>query len=217
MTKIPSTIKLFWKNPYLTESKARIIDIHDSDIILDETIFYPFSGGQESDKGTIGGKEVLFAKINDKNIIYTLENTDDFKVGDEVSTVIDWDRRYKLMKLHFSAEIVLELFLKKFPEIEKIGAHIASDKARVDFKTENNLSDTCVEIEEMTNEMIKNNDIIISDFSDEEDERRYWEIVGFAKIPCCGTHIKTTGEIGQVELKRKTAGAGKERVEIYLK
>ena len=87
----------------------------------------------------------------------------------------------------------------------------------MDFKYEGNLTDVAVEIENLANEIIKRDDTIISAFSDEEEERRYWEIIGFAKVPCCGTHIKTTGEIGGVQLKRKTAGGGKERIEIYLK
>ena len=217
MIKLQSTRKVFWENPYLTELTAKITSVIGSDIMVDKTIFYPFSGGQESDEGFIGGQKVLSAKKINNDIVYTVDDASNFQIGDDVSVVIDWDRRYKLMKLHFSAEIVLELFLKRFPGIEKLGAHIAQDKARLDFKTENNLTDAGVEIEKDANKIIEKDDIIISDFSDRETERRYWEIIGFAKVPCCGTHLKTTGEIGGLRLKRKTAGKGKERIEIYLK
>ena len=210
------TKKVFWEDPYLTELKAKITGISGDDITLDQTIFYAFSGGQESDEGTIDGRKVLQARKEDKNIIYTLESTSGLKVGDEVLIKIDWTRRYRLMKLHFSAEIVLELITQKFPGIEKIGAHIASDKARLDFKYDGNLLEVLSEIEKSANEIIIRNEKIKSDFSDVENERRYWEIPGFAKVPCGGTHIKATGEIGQIDLKRKTAGKGKERVEIYL-
>jgi len=209
--------KVFWENPYLTELKAEVTSVNGDDITVDQTILYAFSGGQESDEGTIGGNHVLQAKKEGKNIIYTVENGKDFKVGDEVMISIDWERRYELMKLHFSAELVLELIYRKFPGIEKLGAHISSDKARLDFKYDGNLGDILLEIEVLVNQIIKDNKAIISNFSDEENERRYWEIAGFAQIPCGGTHLKTTGEIGLVELKRKTAGKGKERIEIYLK
>ena len=56
---------------------------------------------------------------------------------------------------------------------------------------------------------------IISEFSDEEAQRRYWEVEGFAKVGCGGTHLKHTGEVGEILLKRKNIGKGKERVEIY--
>ena len=58
--------------------------------------------------------------------------------------------------------------------------------------------------------------MITSAFSDESNEIRYWEIEGFAKIPCGGTHIKRTSEIGAIRLKRNNIGGGKERIEILL-
>lgn len=55
----------------------------------------------------------------------------------------------------------------------------------------------------------------ISDFADKGAEQRYWEITGFAKVPCGGTHIRHTGEVGKISLKRKNIGKGKERIEIF--
>ncbi|MBU0973952.1 MAG: alanyl-tRNA editing protein, partial [Proteobacteria bacterium] len=53
-------------------------------------------------------------------------------------------------------------------------------------------------------------------FNDETNERRYWEIEGLARVSCGGTHVRRTGEIGPIRLKRDNIGKGKERVEIYL-
>lgn len=217
MKEPKSTGKVFWEDPYLTELKTKITGVNGNDVTVEQAILYAFSGGQESDEGTIEGRRVLQARKEGKNIIYTLESSDNLNVGDEVTMNIDWERRYNLMKLHFAAEIVLELMYKKFPSIEKIGAHIASDKARLDFKYEGEIKDILFDIENSANEIIKANKAIKSDFSDKDDEKRYWEIPGFAKVPCGGTHIKTTGEIGQIELKRKNIGRGKERIEIYLR
>ena len=50
----------------------------------------------------------------------------------------------------------------------------------------------------------------------EQNEKRYWKVEGFAKRPCGGTHLKETGEVGKLRLKRKNIGKGKERAEIYL-
>ena len=217
MKTLKLTRKIFWENPYLTELEAMVTSVNGKNITVDRTIFYAFSGGQESDEGTIGGKNVLQAKKEGVDIIYTVGNGSEFNVGDEVSINIDWDRRYKLMKLHFAAEIVLELMYKKFPSIEKIGAHIAPDKARLDFNYEGSISNILPAIAKSANEIIEANKSIKSDFSDEQNEKRYWEISGFAKVPCGGTHLKTTGEIGKIELKRKNIGKGKERIEIYLR
>ena len=57
---------------------------------------------------------------------------------------------------------------------------------------------------------------IVSAFSDPDGERRYWEVPGFARVPCGGTHLRRTGKIGCIDLKRKNVGSGKERIEIYL-
>lgn len=208
--------KLFWKDPYLTEIKTKITELKDDIIKLDSTIAFPFSGGQQSDSGTIGGYEILEARKEGNDISYRIQVDHTLKEGDEVIVKIDWDKRYKLMKLHFAAELVLELMYQNYNRPEKIGANITEDKARVDFFWEGNISETFPLLMEKINELIAEDHEIKSDFSDKENEIRYWEIKGFAKIPCGGTHLKRTGEIGPIRLKRSNLGKGKERIEIYL-
>lgn len=216
----PMTKKIFWEDPYLTELETRIASVKESveenDITVEETIFYAFAGGQESDHGTIGGDRVLQARKEDKEIVYTLGNSHGFKPGDQVRMRIDWERRYKLMRLHFAAEIVLELAYQKLDSIKKIGAHIGQDKARIDFEWDKNISTALPLIQKEALGMIEANQEIISAFGDEEKEERYWEIRKFARVSCGGTHLRRTGEIGEIELKRKNPGKGKERIEIYL-
>jgi len=57
---------------------------------------------------------------------------------------------------------------------------------------------------------------IVSAFADEASQRRYWEVPGYCRVPCGGTHLRRTGEVGRIALKRKNIGKGKERVEITL-
>jgi alanyl-tRNA synthetase len=210
------TQKIFWQDPYLTELDTIVQTIHGNKITVAETIFYAFSGGQESDYGTIGGYKVLEAKKDDKEIFYTLEDNHNLKIGDPVKMTIDWDRRYRLMRLHFAAEIVLELVCRRFPDIIKVGAHIAQDKARIDFEWNQSISPFIVSLQEEAQKIIDSNQEIISAFSDENNERRYWKINEFSEVPCGGTHIKKTGEIGTIRLKRTNPGKGKERIEIYV-
>jgi len=66
------TIKVFWDNPYLTELTTTVKTVDGNRITVSETIFYAFSGGQESDAGTIGGYEVLKAEKDGAEIYYTL-------------------------------------------------------------------------------------------------------------------------------------------------
>ena len=210
------TKKIFWQNPYLTELDTVVQTVNGNQITVTETIFYAFSGGQESDIGSVGGHTVLEAKKNGKEILYTLEADHGLKVGDHVKMMIDWDRRYKLMRLHFAAEVVLELVSKMFPEVIKVGAHIAQDKSRIDFELKQSITPLISLLQQEAQAIIDSNKEIISAFSDEDNERRYWKVEGLSQVPCGGTHIRKTGEMGIIRLKRTNPGKGRERIEIYL-
>ena len=211
------TIKVFWQDPYLTELNTTVESVNSNNITLKETIFYAFSGGQESDYGTIGGYKVTEARKEGKEIYYTLGDNHGLKVDDKAKIIIDWPRRYNLMRLHFAAELVLEVVCHRFPEIIKVGAHIAQNKARIDFEWQQKISPFIAEIQNEVQNIINANQEIISAFSDEENERRYWKIKEFAQVPCGGTHIKRTGEVGMIKLKRENPGKGRERIEIYVR
>lgn len=210
------TEKVFWTDPYLTELKTRVNTVDGDQLTFNETIFYAFSGGQESDHGMINDIPVLQARKNGHDITYTLVEGHGLRETDEVVMKIDWSRRYRLMRLHFAAEVILENVYKILQGIEKIGAHIAEDKARVDFTWQQNISTIFPQLLQQVEQLIVEDKKIISDFSDKPTQRRYWEVEEFARVPCGGTHLRTTSEIGQIALKRKNIGRKKERVEIIL-
>jgi Ser-tRNA(Ala) deacylase AlaX len=120
------------------------------------------------------------------------------------------------MRLHLAAEIILELAYQNLPGIQKIGAHIAEDKARIDFEWPENISKLFPMMQEKAGALVAADHDIVSAYSDEANQRRYWEIAGFARVPCGGTHLKRTGEIGALTLKRVNIGKGKERIEIRV-
>lgn len=211
-----SVEKAFWRDPYQSRLETRIAGVSGNDITLAETIFYAFSGGQESDAGTIGGRRVLGARKDEREIVYTLEDGHGLQTGNAVTVEIDWARRYRLMRLHLAAEIILELAYQNLPGIEKIGAHIAEDKARIDFAWAENIAKLFPMMQEKAGALVAADHPIVSAFSDEANQRRYWEIAGFARVPCGGTHLKRTGEIGPISLKRVNIGKGKERIEIRV-
>jgi Ser-tRNA(Ala) deacylase AlaX len=208
--------KLFWQDPYRTSLDTRIAAVDGDVVRLEETIFYAFSGGQESDAGTIGGRTVLDARKHEGDILYTLEPGHGLKAGDAVTVEIDGARRRTLMRLHLAAEIILELAYQNLPGIQKVGAHIAADKARIDFAWPENISKLFPMMQHKAGALIAADHPIVSAFSDEANQRRYWEIDGFARVPCGGTHLKRTGEIGSLTLKRVNIGKGKERIEIRV-
>ena len=207
--------KVFWDNPYQRSLTTKVLSVSGNRILLDETIAFSFSGGQESDKAYINGLAVTNSVIEGNFIYYILSDNHGLSAGDEVIMEIDWPRRYRLMRLHFAAELVLEIVTQKLG-IEKIGAHIAETKARIDFIYDKNISSFLEKILTDYNEIIARDEPIKTGFSDVENQRRYWEIEGFSKVPCGGTHVTSTAEVGFVTLKRVNIGGGKERIEIRL-
>ncbi len=210
------TRKVFWDDPYQTELETTVAAVAGAEIRLAETIFYAFSGGQESDAGNIEGWTVESAHKDGFDIVYTLPPHHNLAVGQTVRVLIDWPRRYALMRLHFAAELVLEIVNRDLGPIEKIGAHIAADKARIDFARATPVTAELESLAERANAIVRADLPIESAYSDGAAQRRFWRIEGFAQVPCGGTHLRRTLEVGVITLKRKNIGKGKERIEIYV-
>ena len=207
--------KIFWDNPYQAELDTQIISVNGDQILFNATIAYSFAGGQESDKAWVNGIPILNSMRDGNLIYYTLPDDHDLKPGDNVHMTIDWPRRHKLMRLHFAAELILEIVTQKY-NLPKVGAHISETKSRIDFTADNNISTHFPEILTAYNHVIAQDLPIEKGYSDLENQRRYWKIKDFAQVPCGGTHVNTTGEVGYVTLKRDRPGKGIERIEIRL-
>ncbi len=214
------TIKLFWRDPYQTQCTAKVTSINGMKVKVDQTCFYAFSGGQQSDEGTIAGMRVLNAvKEGDKeNIIdieYELETEPDFKVGDEVEIQIDGKLRSNLMKLHAAAHIVYYFIVEKLGKVKIAGSNVAGDKARIDIATDQALTELVPELEKVTNEFCAQGHEI-KRVQDENNPDLWWWQLNEWRMPCGGTHVKNTKEIGHLKFNRKNKGKGKERIEIIL-
>lgn len=210
------THKAFWDDPYLSELATQVATVDGERVTLQATIFYAESGGQESDTGSIAGQPVLLAEKQGQDIVYTLAAGHGLQPGDAVTVRIDWPRRYRLMRLHFAAELTLETIYRDVDGVEKIGAHIGEHKARIDFALPQPITAQLAAIAARVQALIDADAAIVSAFADVAAERRYWEVPGYCHVPCGGTHLRHTAEVGRIALKRKNVGRGKERVEITL-
>ena len=214
------TTKLFWNDPYLTQCSAVITTINGNKVKVNQTIFYALSGGQHSDEGTIGNIKVLDAvKLGDKeNIIdieYTLEQEPSFKVGDTVTIKINPERRAKLQRLHSAIHIVYYFVEQLLGKVTTVGSDVSPDKAKIEIAYDQPITSSLPEIEQKTNQFLTQDHPIITKFDEMKPELRWW-ICGEWKMPCGGTHVRSTAEIGQIRLKRENKGKGKERIDIYL-
>lgn len=207
--------KVFWIDPYQTILQTKVASVSGNQLLFDETIAYSFSGGQESDTAYVNGLLIKNSQMEGADILYTLPDSHGLKVGDSVTMTIDWPRRYRLMRLHFAAELVLELVNKRYG-LEKVGAHISEHKARIDFVYPQHISELFEDILTAYNAIIYRDMPILTGFSDVATQRRYWKIDGFAEVACGGTHVRSTKEVGYITLKRSRSAKGVERIEILL-
>jgi Ser-tRNA(Ala) deacylase AlaX len=213
-------VKLFWENPYLKISTAKVLRIDKNDIYLDRTIIYSFSGGQQSDSGSIGGIGISDSRILDeKSIVYTLATVPTFSVGSEVELQIDWDKRYKIMRLHSATHVALAIFYDLVGKTPRCGANVSSEKGRLDFEYPEPITPLIPEIQRLIDVVIKEDHKIITKADENSDnpEGRVWLIPGKGdnwSMGCGGTHPRCTGELGLIKLKRNNIGRGKERLEI---
>ena len=229
------TSEIFRDDPYKKECEAQILDFGDNWIILDQTVFYAEGGGQLGDTGLIkaGQQEIQIENtIKENDLIKHIFNSKfDFEIGDNVTCIIDWDRRYKLMKMHTSLHLLCSLVNAKVT-----GGSVGDGKGRLDFNLD--YKPNKEELKDNLNDLIQgNHDITISWISAEELDKnpnlvktmsvlppRTNGSIRMVRIgdnidyqPCGGTHVKNTSEIGLVEINKvENKGKLNKRVAISL-
>lgn len=209
------TIKLYDKDHYLKEFDAIVTNIDGNFVELNQTAFYVESGGQIGDTGTLNGKKVVYTKYqDDKKLVHITEKELCVKINDNVHGKIDWDRRYKIMKLH-TASHLMEFFLwKRYGYMKRTGSYVDEKKDRADYKHVGRLNpDILKKVEEETNGFLSEGHPVI--ISVDNKGIRTWRC-GPVEMHCAGTHVKNTSEIGLIKLKRKNPGRDEERIETSL-
>ncbi len=220
---------------YLKEFDASISESGPDHVILDKTLFYAEAGGQPTDTGVLRwdrGEARVWKVTKEKGVIRHF--VDRLPPSGPVHGVLDWDRRYAHMRMHTSQHVLSGLVFKIYGA-RTVGNQIHADHSRVDFQPATFTADDLKRIEEECNKVFaaaRPVDIFEEDrvvVENRVDDRalmnliprsiRRLRIVRIQDIdycPCGGTHLKTTGEVGTIDLKRKNVGKGKERIEIYL-
>ncbi|MCW1296449.1 MAG: alanyl-tRNA editing protein [Candidatus Parvarchaeota archaeon] len=213
------TRKLFYEDVYMKEFDAKVIEINGNQVVLDQTCFYPQGGGQVGDTGEINGIKVVNTIKEGDKVIHILEREPNFKVGDIVHGKIDWERRYKIMRLHSAAHIVYYVMQAIFgPDCKVASPGIVDDKKdRNDYLIEEIDTEKLKAVEEKANQIIAKNYEIERAREPDNPDIWYWKIEIFPKMHCLGTHVKNTSEIGQIRVdKGKKPGKGKQRIEVSL-
>ena len=208
------TSRLYDKEHYLAEFDAKVSEIDGLNVILDQTAFYAQSGGQAGDRGTINGEAVVDTRNIEGLHAHVMAEEPGFYVDDRVHGVIEWDRRYRIMKIHSASHIMEHFFYKIFGVLERLGSNVDDKKDRSDYRTEDRLDpDKLKKTEDEINAFLAEGHEITIEVDD--DDMRTWRC-GPVEDHCGGTHVRNTSEIGMIKLKRKNPGRGKERVETTL-
>ena len=128
------TRKLYWEKPYSQDFTGKVVSVSGTTIELDETLFYPRGGGVSSDTGVLQGLKVTDTSKEGDRILHVLEATPSFGSGHSVTGKIDWDRRYRLMKMHTAGHLLSAIFYRANCRIT--GNQIDVDRSRMDFNLE---------------------------------------------------------------------------------
>lgn len=228
------------EKPDIREFTAEVTAIEDNTVQLSETYFYPASGGQPADRGTISGVTVEMVAKSDGSIIHHLRSEPELAVGDTVTGRIDDTFRVYCMRAHSASHTLYGAARTLFNELGYGGFEITPEKIRVDLSTEDAVDAAdVVELERLTNQAIwdsrpvswrevpvseaQNNENIAFNTQTEEgvmtDQSavRLVEIKGWDIAACGGTHVSNTIEIGPVTvLNRSNPGEGLTRVEFAV-
>ncbi|MDP2704313.1 MAG: alanine--tRNA ligase-related protein [bacterium] len=201
----------FHEDPYCWQFMAEVIKTGDNFIVLNETYFYPEGGGQTGDQGQIGPDKILNTKEVDGEVKHFTESTSSVSAGQEVNCELDWNTRFNTMRLHSLAHMIYLAFLAVAGKAKVIGSTATKEKCRVDlaYFGEINLE----RITEIVRKMIQDGLEIKTWEDDKKPGFRWWQIKGYQPIPCGGTHIRNTTEIGQFALSLKSLG--KQGIRLY--
>jgi len=227
---------LYLDDSYLKSFEARVVSVKDDRfIVFDRTAFYPNSGGQPFDEGIVKRgddefKVVFVGKFNGE-ISHEVDRPG-LKVGDKVSCMIDWNRRYKLMRMHTSAHVVSTFIHEKSGALIT-GNQLGLEKSRIDFNLETFDRDKFVEYLAGANEVLKQNLGVVVSYMPREDALKIPSMVKLAgalppKIDVLrivsignfdtqadgGTHVRNTREVGELVLL-KLENKGKNNRRLY--
>ncbi len=226
------TNRLYHLDPYQAEFTATVKDKKVEgdriELILDQTCFYPTSGGQPFDTGTINHIPVIDVfERGDGEIVHILN--EDIKT-DTIEGRIDWERRFDNMQQHSGQHILSQCFLKIF-EAQTTSFHLGDEITTIDITKDELTWEEAEEVEKLANSIVLADKPIKTHLISEEQaenfnlrkpptksrERyiRVVEVEGFDFSACGGTHCLSTGEIGLIKIRRWERKKGNTRVEFF--
>ena len=236
---MPDVRRAYYEDSYQKSLAAKVVAVDGDWIELDQTIFYPLGGGQPGDSGIISGPDQQRYRIVDTRksgdpgqIRHQLETADHgLQAGDLVKTELDWDRRYRHMRMHTCMHLLGSLI-----PVPVTGGSVGAEKSRLDFDLGEHQLDKDDLTQRINALVAEAHPVAFGTITESElDERpelvrtmsvqpprgagdiRTVRIEGVDFQPCGGTHVGNTAEIGTVRISKiENKGKRNRRVHILL-
>jgi len=215
-----------------TVNEVRKIDDSVSMVFLNRTCFYPESGGQPYDTGTLDGKTVREVREEKGRVAHIAEGS--FSPGREVTGIIDFKRRFDHMQQHTGQHLLSRVFVDMF-QLSTVGFHMGDSVSTIDLEGDTPSEDILEKAERNANRLIYENLSVRfsnvtpeqfgrisrekdykprSDIPLEADRVRLVEVEGVDINACCGTHTGRTGEVGIIKITGTERVRGNTRIEF---
>jgi misacylated tRNA(Ala) deacylase len=230
------TEEMFRSDSYLRECDATVIAVDGNAVTVDRTVFYPLGGGQPGDIGAMdwngGSGRIVDTRYGDGGDIahFVEEGSAVPELGTSVHLSLDWDRRYRHMRMHTAMHLLGSVL-----QYGVTGGNISADKSRLDFDMEDTVdkeavgealralveADHPVSFRWISDAELDANPDLVRTMSVQpprgKGKVRLLEIEGVDLQPCGGTHLKSTAEVGHVRIgKVEKKGKRNRRVNIHL-
>ena len=223
------TKHLYYVDSYLTEFAATVIDRltvgRKTAVVLDQTAFYPASGGQPCDTGVLGGARVESVEEDASGrIIHVLDSS---PPSGEVRGCIDWSRRFDHMQQHTGQHILSQAFLG-VAKASTLSFHLGLETSTIDLDLAQADPGVLQQVEDLAARIVFEDRIVrilnvgrqelpslgVRKESQREGEIRVIDIDGFDRSPCGGTHVRRCGEVGLIFILGGERYKGGTRIEF---
>jgi len=218
------TERLYYNDCYLREFQARVVQVSEDGrrVWLDRTAFYPSSGGQPFDLGVLGGAAVVDVVDEDSGVVHVVDKP--VSLG-EVNGEVDWTRRFDHMQQHTGQHLLSAVFEELFG-VGTVSFHMGSmvstidvNAAALDTRQVERVEERCAEIVAEARPVLitfedATADLGLRKASERTGTLRIVSIEGLDRSACGGTHLRSTAEIGPVEIRKLEKIRGTTRVEF---